>query len=198
MRRRQLWGLAWAGPVLASESQRPVLEIEVRWVELAVPRGAAPTPGPTWSTRRPSDAVRPLGPPLRVGAGESAGWRLRRERPWAWVRLPHGGAEVQTPWPGAAGAGEGELRVHTRWQGAAAPVLLRLQWVPAPDGERPEPALDTTLPVPLSRWVAVLREAEPVPRTPPSPGETRSADAAPLHSRELQVRVRVVLDPATP
>jgi hypothetical protein len=180
-------------PTLAAPTLPPTLTLELRWVTLAVPTSpdAPASDTRSWSTRRPSDAVEPLGPVLRLVPGEWSAWTVGAETPTMAVRVPHGAVTIQAAVPLAAPMPAKRLQALARWQGPQAPVGLRLRWAEAQGDAGAVEAVETTVDAPLNRWVTVLRE--PSGAAPaPAAGEWRSRDAALLPSRELQVRVRAL------
>lgn len=195
-----LFGLA---PRAAWAAEPAMLVLELRWVSLSTPSGAGLSssaglpPGPhRWGTRAAGDAVEPVGPALRVLAGETARWSLGSEAPVAWVLRRPQGVPVQVPvpltTPDTPASSQGprwQLEALPRWPDRRGPVLLQLRWT---SGEPPE-HIATTLRVPPGRWTGVaLRREGAAPAS--EPGVLRSSAATPERTRELQVRVSPVLE----
>lgn len=195
-------GLGPAPAPAWGQSAPALLEVELRWVEQALPARAGalssaglPRGAGTLSTAPPQARISPAGPVLRVQSGATAVWQLQPAsglQLLAHQPLRDGrGTQVTVPLWGAAGAST----PSADWRLEATPTLLRkgqvslrLSWQqPQPEGQS---TLQTTLPLRLGHWTVVARSAAP---PLPEPGTLRSSDT--VHpSRELQVRVNPVLN----
>jgi hypothetical protein len=173
--------------------QRPAgYTVELRWVQLPTPRAhealQGQDQGQTWGTRRPSDAIHPVGPALRVVDGEWGQWSLQASGPLAWVQVPVGGGQAIVPLALQPSTGTGLLRVQVKATGPSLQVALRWQQPTEPAGASVDMA--TTVLVPPHRWAGVMHDSSPAPLAAPEPGVYRSQGSQASYSRQLQVRVR--------
>ncbi len=189
---------------LPGQAAEPVmLLVELRWVVLSTPGAAGlssagqPRGGASLGTQAAGDGIEPLGPALRVLAGEALSWSLGRETAelpvtWAWPQVA--GVPVQVPVPLRQGQERRwRLDAQAHWPKPSGPVLLQLRWSTEGDGD-PGERLATTLRVPLGRWTTVALHNEGAAALPANRGELRSSAARPQRTRELQVRVSPVLE----
>lgn len=175
-------------PATAGAGDMPaVYELELRWVEWSQAAGGLSTAQPpsqglsTLPSGLPS-----LGPGLRVQAGASAEWELQHPgEGWQWLQLRQGGARIQ--WH-AAQPQPWRLRFTPTPRGQA--VQLALEWQ-QPEGAGGRQLWRSQLSVRPDHWVVLARTGR-APAQPPGVLSTHS----PGPQRELQIRLRQILDPS--
>lgn len=187
MKRRPWLMLLLSAPAWAAELP-PVYELELRWVEWGRSSGGLSTaqpPADGLSTTAPG--IPTLGPGLRVQAGAAAEWEL--EHPgegWQWLQLRQGGARIQ--W-NAARPQPWRLRFTPTPRGQAVQLALEFQQPEGPGGRQ---FWRSQLTVRPDHWVVLARSGMAQPRLPPGALSTQALGP----QRELQIRLRQVLDPS--
>lgn len=187
MRRRPWLLLLLAAPTWAAELP-PVYELELRWVEWGRGSGGLSTAQPpTDGLSTSAPGIPTLGPGLRVQAGATAEWEL--EHPgagWQWLQLRQGGARIQ--W-NAAQPQPWRLRFTPTPRGQAVQLALEFQQPEGPGGRQFWRSQLTLRP---DHWVVLARSGMAQPRLPPGALSTQALGP----QRELQIRLRQILDPS--
>lgn len=165
----------------------PLFEVELRWVEQPLaPSGvlsSAGAAGPgVLSTR--GHGVSPLGPALRVGAGEAASWSLELPQAPIWVQPTRLADGTRATLQLGGGAQTWAMEARPTLQNGQLQLQLRWQ---QPAGEGGSQQWQSRLPVAEGRWVTIARSAPPAS---PADGSLRTQALGQV--RELQVRVNRV------